>query len=63
MLVSDLLTMEWSDLRRVDQASLWNTMTMLVLGSEAGYTFTRGANKISPPRLPDIRSICVISAF
>ena len=47
MFVSDLLTMEWSDLRRVDQASLWNTMTMLVLGSEAGYTFTRGANKIS----------------
>ena len=47
MVVSDLLTMEWSDLRRVDQASLWNTMTMLVLGSEAGYTFTRGANKLS----------------
>ena len=47
MLVSDLLTMECSDLRRVDQASLWNTMTMLVLGSEDGYTFTRGGNKIS----------------
>jgi len=36
-LIGDRLMMEWIVLSRVVQASLWNTMTMLVVGSSDGY--------------------------
>ena len=32
----DLLIMEWRERRRVDQASLWKTITMLVVGRDPG---------------------------
>ena len=34
--LGDLLMTEWTVLRSVDQASLWNTMMTLVVGSRAG---------------------------